>query len=54
VVVTRELTDSHGKTDASLVRAAATDASAFGELYERHVEASIAGSGGGSTGRRAT
>src|SRR5262245_10330730 len=39
VVVTRELTDSHGRTDASLVDAAATDPSAFGELYARHVEA---------------
>jgi RNA polymerase sigma-70 factor (ECF subfamily) len=38
--VTRELTDSQreGRTDASLVRAAATDSSAFGELYARHVE----------------
>jgi len=38
--VTRELTDSRreGRTDASLVRAAATDPSAFGELYARHVD----------------
>jgi RNA polymerase sigma factor (sigma-70 family) len=34
LVVTRELKE----TDASLVRAAATDPSAFGELYSRHVE----------------
>ena len=39
MVVTRELSDSHGRTDASLLRAAATDPSAFGELYARHVEA---------------
>jgi RNA polymerase sigma-70 factor (ECF subfamily) len=40
VVVTRELRDRdrQGSTDASLVRAAATDPSAFGELYMRHVE----------------
>jgi RNA polymerase sigma-70 factor (ECF subfamily) len=40
VVVTRELTDSRreGRTDASLVRSAATDPSAFGELYSRHVD----------------
>lgn len=38
--MTRELTDSRreGRTDASLVRGAATDPSAFGELYARHVD----------------
>ena len=38
--MTRELTDSRreGRTDASLVRLAATDPSAFGELYSRHVD----------------
>lgn len=38
--MTRELTDSRreGRTDASLVRSAATDPSAFGELYARHVD----------------
>ena len=35
LVVTRELNDN--RTDALLVRAAATDPSAFGELYSRHV-----------------
>jgi RNA polymerase sigma-70 factor (ECF subfamily) len=39
--VTREFRDSRyrGRTDASLVRTAVTDPSAFSELYARHVDA---------------
>jgi RNA polymerase sigma-70 factor (ECF subfamily) len=33
------VTSGHSRTDATLVRASATDASAFSELYERHVDA---------------
>ena len=33
------MASEQNRTDASLIRAAATDASAFSELYERHVDA---------------
>jgi RNA polymerase sigma factor (sigma-70 family) len=41
LVVARDLRDSRyrSETDASLIRAAATDPAAFSELYARHVEA---------------